>query len=81
MGIAESLLKIAELSLQIYIGEKKEKYFEQYLYLKRTIRNELAKDINTQDYNVIDRAQFELLLLTRKTLETIATPTRSDLSD
>lgn len=78
MDIFSSLVKCTELLLTIWVHKEKQRYFEEFRSLQRRLKNEHAKPEPLKDMAVIDNAEFELLLLTRKIIEAASTPSRPD---
>lgn len=78
MDLLTQLAAVTRLALELWNHKEKGKYFEQFIEIERSIHYEWSKPEDRRDHAILDHAEFELLLLTRKVVETSSTPSRPD---
>lgn len=63
MGIAESVLKILEVGLSLWLSKEKTKYIDRLMYLKKRYYSEWNKPENERSDSELDEIRFEIKVL------------------
>lgn len=68
----DSLSKMTNTALELWMYKDKKRYTDEFNSIQKKLETEIRKNIEDQDYNLIDHLNRDLILFTRKLTETIA---------